>query len=438
MNTVFISIMAIILLLILLAIGVHVSVNFLLIGLVGIIALIGIKPALSLLGQTMYYSIATSTFAALPLFILMGAFAAKGGFAKKAYKCVYTLTSKLPGALAIATSYGCAMFGAICGSSLSTAVIFGKIALPEMEKYKYDKSLSLGTIASSGSFASMIPPSTGLIIYCMFTGQSIGKIFLAGIIPGIITATVYSLSIIIRVKLRPQLAPRAISKEFTMKEKIVSIKDTWTILLLVFIVLGGIYSGVFTPTEAAAAGALATLILGFLQGKLNKLSIVKDAIRESAQTAAMVFMVIIGALFFSRFIAIGQLADRLACAAQGWAVHRSLILGGILIIWFFLGMIIIPTGIKAFTLPIVFPIIISLGYDPIWFGIITQKLSEIAVVTPPVGLNVYALKGVAGKGVSLEDIFKGIWPFVLCDLAVLILLLAFPKISLFLPNLFFK
>ena len=435
MEPILISIIAVILLLLLLATGLHISINFLLVGFASIVALLGIKPALSLLGQTMYYSIATPTFAALPLFVLMGAFAARGGFAKKAYKSMYILTSKLPGSLAVATSFGCAFFGAICGSSLATAAIFGRIALPEMERYKYDKSFSLGTIASSGSFASMIPPSSGLIIYALFTDQSIGKMFLAGIVPGIFTAIVYSLSIIIRVKLNPKLAPRMADQEFTMKEKIVAIKDAWPIILLIFIVLGGIYSGVFTPTEAAAAGALATLFLGIQQGKLNKLSLIKEAIRESAQTCSMIFMIIIGALFFARFVALGQLTDRIAYAVQSWDMQREIILGGILIIWFFLGMILIPTGIKALTLPIIFPIIVSLGYNPIWFGIITQKLSEIAVVTPPVGLNVYTLKGVAGKGTSIEEVFKGIWPFVLCDVVVLIFLLVFPKITLFLPNL---
>lgn len=435
MDPILIGIIAIILLLLLLAIGVHISINFFLVGFLGIVALLGLKPALSLLGQTMYYSIASPSFAALPLFMLMGAFAAKGGFARKAYKCIYVLTSKLPGALGIATSYGCAIFGAICGSSLATAAIFGKIALPEMLRYKYDKSFSLGTIASSGTFAAMIPPSYGLIIYAIFTNQSIGKLFLAGIIPGLITATVYSLSIILRVKFNPKLAPKVVSEDYSIKDKMKAIKDTWSIALLIFIVLGGIYSGLFTPTEIAAVGALAALILGIFQGKLNNLNVVKESIRESAHTCSMIFIIIIGALFFSRFVAISQLTDRLAYSIQDWNVRREVVLLGVFVLWFFLGMILEGTGIKALLLPIVFPIIMSIGYDPIWFGIVTLKLGEIAAVTPPVGLNVYALKGVAGEGTSLEDVFKGIWPFVLCDIIVLILLVAFPNIVLYLPNL---
>jgi len=435
MHLILVGIISIILLLLLLAIGVHISISLFLVGFLSIVALLGLKPAISLLGQTMYYSIASPSFAALPLFMLMGAFAAKGGFAKRGYRAIYVFTSKLPGALGIATSYGCAVFGAICGSSLATAAIFGKIALPEMLKYKYDKSFSLGTIASSGTFAAMIPPSYSLIIYAIFTDQSVGKLFLAGIIPGLLTATVYSLSIIFRVKRNPKLAPRVVGERFSFKDKMIAIKNSWSIALLIFIVLGGIYSGLFTPTEAAAVGALAALIIGFFQGKLNDINVVKEAIRESSQSCSMIFIIIIGALFFSRFIAINQFADILASSLQGWNVPREVILGGIFVLWFFLGMIIEGTGIKALVLPIVFPIIVSLGYDPIWFGIVTLKLGEIAAVTPPVGLNVYALKGVAGEGTSLEDIFKGIWPFVLCDIVVLILLVVFPNIVLYLPNL---
>ncbi len=435
MDSILIGIIGVIMLLLLMAIGVHISSSFFLAGSLSIIALLGMKPLLSLLGQTMYYSIASPGFAALPLFMLMGNLAAEGGFARKAYKCIYVLTSKLPGALGIATSYGCAFFGAVCGSSLATAAIFGKIALPEMQRYKYDKSFALGTIASSGTFAGMIPPSYGLIVYAIFTDTSIGRLFLAGIIPGIITATVYSLSIIFRVKLNPKLAPKVIGESYSIKDKIIAIKDTWSIILLIAIVFGGIYSGFFTPTEAAAAGAFATLIIGFFQGKLNSLDVIKKSIRESARSSSMIFMIIIGALFFSRFIAISQLADKLVSSIQYMNLPREVILGGVFVLWFFLGMILEGTGIKALVLPIVFPIIVSLGYDPIWFGIVTLKLGEIAAVTPPVGLNVYALKGVAGKGTTLNEIFKGIWPFVLCDVVVLILLVIFPNVALYLPNL---
>jgi len=434
MDIILLGTIAIAMFLLLLAIGVHISTNFFIIGFLSIMALLGIKPVISLLGQSMYHTIASPGFAALPLFILMGSFAARGGFAGKAYKCIYVLTSKLPGSLAIATSYGCALFGAICGSSLATAAVFGKVALPEMQKYKYDKSFSLGTIAASGTFACMIPPSYGLVLYAIFTGESIGKLFLAGIIPGLITATVYSLSIIFRVKLNPKLAPKVVVESFSIKDKIKAITDTWSIILLIIIVLGGIYSGFLTPNEAAAMGAFAALIIGIFQGELNNLDVVKECIRVTAKTTSMIFIIISGALFFSRFIAITRFSDVLAYSLLG--MQREFILLGICVLWFFMGMIMEGGGIKALLLPIFFPIIISSGYNGIWFGIVTQKLGEIAAVTPPVGLNVFALKGVAGEGTSLEEIFRGIWPFVLCDIMVLILLLVpFPIISLYLPNL---
>jgi len=436
MDATSIGITAIIMLLLLFAIGTKISTSFFFVGFLITAILLGTKAASSLLGQAMYYTINTPSFAALPLYILMGTFAANGGFAKSAYKSVYVFTSKLPGALAIATSYGCAFFGAICGSSLATATVFGKIALPEMQKYKYDKSFSLGTIASSGTFAAMIPPSYGLIIYSIFTGVSIGRLFLAGIIPGLITATVYSLSIIFRAKLNPKLAP-VTGETFNRKDKIEAVKGTWPIILLIIIVFGGIYLGFFTPTEAAAVGTFAALIIGIFKGKLNNLDVVKKAIRESAHNSSMIFIIIIASLFFSRFFAISRFTDKLAYGIQNLGVSRELILLAICGLFFFLGMITEGTGTRALLLPLLFPLITSLGYDGVWFGIISLKLAEIGAVTPPFGLNVFALKGVAGEGTSLQDVFRGIWPFVLCDIVVLIFMIIFPNIILFLPNLVF-
>jgi C4-dicarboxylate transporter DctM subunit len=421
-------------LLLLIFIGMPIALAFFFVGFVGLISLLGINPAISLLGKSMYFSINSPSFAALPLFILMGAFAAQGGFAERAYKGLYRLTSKIPGALAIATCFACGFFGAVCGSALATTAVFGKVALPEMDKYKYDRGLSLGVIASAGTFASMIPPSSGLIVYAMFTEVSIGKLFLAGVIPGALTAIVYSISIFLRVKRNPELAPIAIDQDFTVKEKIDAIKGMWPIALLIFIVLGGIYSGLFTTTEAAAVGALATLALGIWEGSINRISKVVDAVKGTGQTSAMVFLIIIGAIFLSRFVALGQVADRMVSHVQVLNVHRSLILGAILLVWFLLGMIMEPDGIRALTLPLLFPLVVSLGYDPIWFGIITQKLAEIACVTPPVGLNTFTMKAVAGKDTPIETVFRGIWPFVICDLVVLALLIAFPEIALWLPN----
>jgi len=436
MEPVTVGIVSIVLLLIFIGLGFQIGLNFFLVGVISGTLIIGLNRALILLGESMYYTIASPTFASLPLFVLMGTFAVYGGFAKRAFEGIYAATIGLPGSLGIATCYSCAAFGSVSGSSLATAAVFGKIALPEMVRYKYNKSFALGCIASAGTFAAMIPPSIGFIVYAMFTDQSIGRLFAAGILPGIITASVYSISIIYRIKKNPELAPViADGKEITIKQKIFALKKTGPILTLSLIVLGGIYSGLFTPTEAAAAGAFATLIFGIRLGKLGKLEYFKESLRESAQTTSMLFIIIVGAMFYSRVLSLTRLPMKLSMLLQEWNGPRIFILGAIFLIWFILGMLMNPTSIQALTLPIIFPIVIRLGYDPIWFGVITCKLGEIAAVTPPVGLNVYAIKGVAGKDTSIEEVFSGIWPFVVCDIIVLILLVAFPQIVLFLPNL---
>ena len=366
----------------------------------------------------------------------MGSFAARGGFAKRAYYAINKIAAGLPGSLAIATCYACAAFGAISGSALATTAIFGRLTLPEMDRYNYDKSFSLGAIAASGSFAVMIPPSVAFINYAIFTETSVGRLFAAGIVPGIITATVYAISIVYRAKKNPKLAPLfRENKRITVIDRVQAVGLLWPIILIAAIVLGGIYSGLFTPAEAAAVGCIAVLLLGWQQKGIRNLKQVKEALRESANTCSMVFLIVIGALFYTRVLAITQIPTHLSMMILSMEAHRFFILMGILAIWFLLGMIIIPLGIYALTLPIIFPLIVSLGYDPIWFGVITIKLSEIAQVTPPVGLNVFGLKGVAGESVSIADIYKGIWPYVICDLIVLAFLILFPDICLWLPNL---
>lgn len=430
-----VGLLAIIALLVLLGLGVHIGIDFLVVGFFGTVLLIGWEAALSLLGDTLYYSIATPTFCVLPLFILMGSFATRGGFAKQAYENVHKIASGIPGSLAIATSFGSAVFAAICGSSLATATIFGKLALPEMKKYNYDKRFALGSIAASGTFACMIPPSGMFIMFAIFTEQSVGRLFMAGIVPGIITAVVYGASMFLRAKFNPSLAPMAEEeKNVKMSDRTRAFGKMWPIFTLAFIVIGGIYSGIFTSTEAGAAGALGTLVFGLWQGPLRRLKAVKSALRESAHTTTMLFFIIITALFFSRFLAVTRIPFELADFLQSWDVHRFVILASILALWLILGTLVVQAAVFALTLPILFPVIVSLGYDPIWFCVIAMKLNEIAGVTPPVGLNAFGLAGVAGDGTKVEDVFGGVYPFILCDILVVILLFAFPDLVLFLPN----
>lgn len=436
MEPVTVGIIGIVALLAALGLGVSIGLAFILVSFGTVLFIMGFEPALSFLGQTMYHSIAGPNWCSIPLFILMGAFAAVAGFGKAIYDGLYKLTRRWPGSLAVATCFGSALFGAISGSSLANTAIFGKLVLPEMDRYKYDRSFAAACVASAGTFANMIPPSINFVIFALFTEQSIAKLFAAGVIPGLITAVVYSVSIFIRVKKHPELAPEAeIHEKLSFREKVDCYKKMTPIGIVIFVTFGGIYTGIFSPTEAAAAGCLVTLIVGWFQGTIRKFSDLRDPLRESANTTAMLFIINVGALFFSRFFALTDIPTELAMLVQAWAVPRFVILLGILGVYFFLGMIMVEIGIYALTLPIFMPIIISLGYDPIWFGVIILKLSEIAAITPPVGLNVYMAKAVAGKDVSLEQVFRGIWPFCLCDIIVLIILILIPQLSLWLPNL---
>lgn len=433
------GILCIVLLLIVMTVGMQIGLAFLLGGAMVCVLLMGFDSTISLMGQSVYFSVAAPTWAAIPLFILMGAFASNGGLARRAYDGAHALSRRLPGSLMVATCLSCGVFGAVSGSSIATTAIFGKMALPQMNRLRYDKSLSVGCIASAGTFASMIPPSMMMVIYALFTQQSIGRLFAAGVIPGIITAGVYSVLIIAMVKRNPKLAPlsEAAGGDQGRLQQYREALQMWPVFLIAFIVLGGLYGGVFTPTEAAAAGALVTLVYGWLSRGFRSLSDVTAAMQESANVTAMLFLINVGALFYSRVLAITRLPTEMTMMLQTWDVAPIFILMGIMAIMFFLGMIMVPIGIYALTLPIIMPLLTSLGYNPVWFGVIALKLTEIGAITPPVGLNVFAIKGVIPKEmkVSLEQVYKGCLPFLLCDLVVLVVLVMFPQISLWLPNL---
>lgn len=434
------GIFCIALLLITMAAGMQIGLAFLLGGFLVSAILLGVNSSLTLLGQAAYFSVASPTWAAIPLFILMGSFASNGGLARRAYNGVHALSRGLPGSLLVATSLSCGVFGAVSGSSIATTAIFGKMALPEMQRLNYDKQLSVGCIASAGTFASMIPPSMMMVIYALFTQQSIGKLFAAGVVPGLLTVFAYAVLIVVMVKRRPELAPEPEKSEETATVPFARLREStqmWPVFVIAFIVLGGLYTGWFTPTEAAAAGALATLAFGWLSRDFKGLGDVTGAMRESANVTAMLFLINIGALFYSRVLAVTRLPTEMTMMLLNWDVPPVVILLGIVVIMFFLGMIMVPIGIYALTLPIIMPLLVKLGYDPIWFGVIALKLTEIGSITPPVGLNVFAMKGVIPRAmnVSLEDIYKGCTPFLLCEIVVLAILIMFPQISLWLPNL---
>ncbi|WP_422073559.1 TRAP transporter large permease [Tranquillimonas rosea] len=427
---------AIVALLALLLLGMHLAVTFLLVAFCGVTILLNPDAALSLIGETMYSAIATPTYTVLPLFVLMGAFAAASGFAEQAYRSIHRAAARVPGSLAIATSFGSAAFATICGSSLATASVFGRIAYPEMRRYGYDRSFALGSIACSGTFASMIPPSGMFILFAIFTETSVGRLFMAGIVPGVLTATVYAVSMYLRARANPKLAPISDEEhEVTPRERVRALGGLWQIALLGTVVIGGMYAGFFTATEAGAVGALGTLLFGLANGPLRRFSNFRGALRDSAQITATLFFIIVGALFFSRFLGLSRIPYNLTVFLESWEVHSHVILGLILVTWFLLGMLIVQTAVFALTLPILFPIVVNLGYDPIWFCVIAMKMNEIAGVSPPVGLNAFSLAGTAGKDVRVDHVYRGVLPFILCDLGVLLLLFLFPALVTFLPDL---
>lgn len=439
MNMMLIGFLSILFLLILFATNIPIAKVFLIVGFISSIILVKFSQSLSLLGQSMYYTVASPIYVTLPLFVLMGSLAARAGFAKKAFDGLELAARGLPGSLAIATCYACAAFGTISGSSLSTTVVFGRLVLPEMERQNYNRAFSAGTIASAGTFASMIPPSALFIIYALFAEESVAQLFAAGVVPGLITATVYSISIAYRCSRNPRLIKKVRENEnVKLEERILALGKLWPIFFIAVIVLGGIYSGIFTPTEAAAVGCLAILFLGWITGgDICHFNVFREALRESASSNAMVFIIMLAAMYYSRFLALSQVPTYITEIVVGLELPRIYILIGLIIIMFFLGMIIVPVGIFALVLPVALPVLKDLGYNPIWFGVVALKLTEIAAVTPPIGLNIFAIKGVAGKDTPIEEIYGSIWPYVLCDLIVLFFIIVFPQIALWLPNLLY-
>ena len=423
--------------LILMAMGLHIFIVFFVAGFAVTAVVMGVDPAIAMIGQTLYHGMATHTYAVLPLFILMGSFAARAGFAKDAFDVAYVWMGRVPGSIGVATCWANAAFGAVSGSSLAAAAVFGRVAYPEMKRLNYDKSFALGCIASAGTFAAMIPPSGVLIILAIITDQSIGTLFMAGVVPGLVTAAVYSFSIIYRSKRNPTLAPSAVdAPRYTLWEKIRVTWKLWPIALLATVVLGGIYSGVFTAEEAAAAGTLLTFIIGIFRGSLGNVSELKESLKEGARTSAMIFAIMVGALYFGRVLGITRLPTDLASLIIAKKIGAIPVTIFILIILFFLGMFMNASAFFLFSFPIFYPVVVKLGVNPVWFCIICMKMAEIGAVTPPVGLNVYSLKGVVGKDATLEEIFKGIVPFIWADVAVIVLLYLFPAIATWLPNLY--
>lgn len=412
--------------------GMPIGLAAALVGFFGIWYLVGLSPALGALGLVPYSKAASYAFTVLPLFIIMGYFAFNAGLATKAFETGKRWMGHLPGGLAMATISACAAFGACCGMSVAASAIMGRLVIPEMEKLHYKPQLAAGVVAASGTFAAMIPPSGIMVVYAVMTEVSVGKMLIAGLFPGLITAVLYGLLLYVRVKRNPSLTGDAIPP-YPWQERLRSLPQLWSIWVIAGVIIGGIYTGIFTPTEAAAIGAFVSLLLLLIARKTDRWNSFMRSLIETAQTTAMIFLIIVGIVIFAKFLALSRLPYSIVEGISRLELNSYIILGCIMGFYIVLGMFMESIGMLLLSIPVALPIVLSLGFDPIWFGVLVVKTIEIALVTPPVGLNVYVIKGVAPH-ITMEDIFRGGIPFLTMDIIVLILMILFPQIVLFLPN----
>ncbi len=426
---------SIVLLIVLIALGIPIAFCLIASAAIGLVILRGWNVAESLIGTTPHTFVAHWTWVVLPLFIVMGNLAFAAGVTTEAYDVCAKWLQRVPGGLALATIGAAAVFGACCGSSIAACAALGKVAIPELRRHNYDIKLILGSIGTSATLAIMIPPSAILVVYGMVTEVSIGQLLLAGFFPGVLQAIVLALGVLLMVRLDPKLAPR-VKEGIPWREKIRSLRHLLPVSLLFFIVIGGIYFGVFTPTEAGAFGVAGAALLLLFRSKQKSKDLARG-LNEGMETTCMVLLLSVGAILFSQFLTLSGIPRALSNFVVSLEVPRLALLIILLIPYIPLGMFLDPTSIMLLTLPIVFPIVIALGFSGVWFGILITVLIELALITPPVGFNVFVLGNLVPE-LDLMDIFRPHFPFIGFTLISLAILIAFPDIALFLPNTMFK
>jgi C4-dicarboxylate transporter, DctM subunit len=407
------------------------------VGMSGLIFVMGWDASLGIVSSLPFAIYANYGIAIVALFYLMGELAASSGLAEDAYEAGYKILGSLRGGLAMTTTIGAGISSACLGSAVANAALFTRIALPQLLKYKYDKSFSLGCIASSGTFAIMIPPSIALVVYGILTEESLGKLLMGGILPGILTVVLYLSSISLRCHINPKLAPVPEIK-FTFKEKIQSLKGLWGVGALFILVMGGMYRGFFSPTAAAAIGACGALLLGCLRRKLTSKTILKNVAMNTATGIASLGVLFIGGFLLARFLTVSGFVEVIV-----QLITKDVGLPPLAVIWLLcvmylvLGALMDEFSMMLCTIPFVYPVVKGLGYDGIWFGIILTKLCQIGLIFPPIAMNLYVVAQAAGEGTNAMDVVKGIWPFIAIEIIVLALLVMFPQITLLLPSMMF-
>ena len=431
MEPITIAVLGIVVLIVLLAMGMNIGIAMFAVGFFGYLLIRDWSAAVGILKSVPFNQSMTYSYTVIPLFVLMGQFAFHSGMSADLFDFANKWLGGLKGGLAMATVMACAGFSAICGSTAATAATMGVVALPEMRKAGYDDSLSTGSIAAGGTLGILIPPSTGFIIYGIVAEQSIGQLFMAGIIPGFVLALCYISCIAIQVKINHKLAPP--TQKYSLWEKLVALKGGLAMIGLFLIVIGGMFINLFTANEAAAVGAVLALIY-LIARKRFTWKVLKTCLRDTIKTSAMVFLIMIGAFVFGAFLAIAKLPMTLSGFVEGLAVNRYIILAVIVLLYAVMGCLMDSLAMVMLTVPIFLPIVIALGFNPIWYGVLMIMVMEMGLITPPVGMNVYIVAGVA-KDVPLTRIFRGTAPMVVAMLVAVIIVVAIPQLSLWLPSL---
>jgi C4-dicarboxylate transporter, DctM subunit len=410
--------------------GVHIGFSLIVIGLLGALAISGISAALANASIVPFSQVSDPNFAVMPLFMLMSEFISAGGIGAQAYVTARAWFGQLRGGLAMASVAASGLFAAVSGSSIATAIVMGRMAYPEMKKYAYSDELSSGCLAAGGSLGIMIPPSIQFIVIGILTEVSIGKLFMAGIIPGLTQVIFYIVTIAIMCRIKPSLGPAAIN--LPMKEKVATLKLTWPVVLLFIVVIGGIYGGIFSPQEAGAIGAFGALLVGLTRRKLSW-STFYNSLKSAVKASGMLLLLLIGAFVFNRFMAV----SRIPTIASQWIVDLGInayyILIIVLFLYIILGMFLDITAMLILTVPIFFPSMVALGFDPVWYGVLMCRVSEMGFISPPFGINLFGLAGVID--VPLGKMYRGVIPFLVADTLHLALLIAIPAVALFIPNL---
>jgi C4-dicarboxylate transporter, DctM subunit len=401
-----------------------------LVGVSGFAYIQGGLPALKLVGQTSMRTVADYSFGVIPMFLLMGAIVSASGMSRELFRAANAVVGHFKGGLGIATIAACAGFAAISGSSVATAATFSTVAYPEMRAHRYPPSFSTGVIAAGGTLGAMFPPSTVLAVYGLITQQDIGKLFIAGILPGLLAVSMYVATITVISVLWPGYLPAG--QPSSWRERIAALREVWAPLALFLFVIGGLYGGVFTPTEAGGMGAGGAFVLSLWRRRLTRPQLLQSLL-QATRTAAAIFTVLIGALLFGYFLAVTQTPQKVTMLLTGLGLGRYGVLALIMVMYLVLGCLMDALAMIILTVPIIFPVIAALGFDPIWFGVIIVMTVELGLIHPPVGMNVFVIKTVVPE-VSFLTIFSGVLPFIVTDMIRLVILIAFPAIATFLPE----